>query len=291
MRACCQDSSPTTFQDTLASQTSSCLPHLCIHGAPAKIHRLRKLPLNHFPALAPITGIEVVRSKRKGMQSILFACHQCHFAARQLKKDTQRQEFLAAGERARQESLATERPTPQVGCFTKQHTLSVQLSTNYTKEASVTDTLKNSISKRPPSYQWMSSSLGTLVSHHNLPFCHGSYADFFTCLSAGIKRLLKSLCSKFIFLSSFVVHMGLKEQYHSPQESEKGPRQRKEPKIYYLLPKPISFIWQDLNRNNFDCCNLAALMMEISFCFFYFLFHYFLNSFSHSAREKELDPA
>lgn len=122
------DSSPTTFQDTLASQTSSCLPHLCIHRAPAKTHRLRKLPLNHFPALAPITGIEVMRSKRKGMQSILFACHQCHFAARQLEKDTHRQKLLAAGVGAWQNSLATARPMPQVGCFTKHHIPLVQLS-------------------------------------------------------------------------------------------------------------------------------------------------------------------
>lgn len=98
MQACCQGSSPTTFQDTLVPQTSSCLPHLCIYEAPAKIHRLWKLPLNHFPAPAPIIGIEVVRSKRKGMQSILFACHQCHFAARQLERGTHRQELLAAGE-------------------------------------------------------------------------------------------------------------------------------------------------------------------------------------------------
>lgn len=168
MRACCQDSSPTTFRDTLASQTSSCLPHLCIHRTPAKIHRLRKPPLNHFPALAPITGIKVVRSKRKGMQSILFACHQCHFAARQLEQDTHRNELPAAGERAWQESLVTERPTPQAGCFTKQHTPSVQLSTNYnkttiTKESSVTDTLKNR--KRPPSCQWVCCSLDTLMLH------------------------------------------------------------------------------------------------------------------------------
>lgn len=93
-----KDSSPPTFWDTLVSQTSSCLPHLCIHWAPAKIHRLRKPPLNHFPALAPIVGIEVVRSKRRGMQSILFACHQCHFAARQLEQDTHTEELLAVGE-------------------------------------------------------------------------------------------------------------------------------------------------------------------------------------------------
>lgn len=115
MQACCHNSSPTTFQDTLASQTSSCPPHLCIHRAPAKIHRLRKLPLNHFPALAPITGIEVMRSKRKGMQSILFACHQYHFAARQLQKDTHRQKLLAAGVGVWQESLAMERPMPPMG--------------------------------------------------------------------------------------------------------------------------------------------------------------------------------
>lgn len=119
MQACCHNSSPT-LQDTLASQTSSCLPHLCIHRAPAKIHRLRKLLLNHFPALAPITGIEIMRSKRKGMQSILFACHQCHFAARQPEKDTHRQKLLAAGAGVWQENLATERPTPQIGCFTKE---------------------------------------------------------------------------------------------------------------------------------------------------------------------------
>lgn len=93
------------------------------------------------------------------------------------------------------------------------------------------------------------------LTHPNLllPFCHRSYAHFLTCLSTGIKRLLKSLCSKFMFLSSSIVHVGLKEQHCAPHESEKGPRQRKEPKIYYLLPKPISFIWQDLNQNNFDC--------------------------------------
>lgn len=119
MWAYCEDFSPTTSQDTLASQTSSCLPYLCIHRAPAKIHRPRKPALNHFPALAPITGIEVVRSKREGMQSILFACHQCHFAARQLEKDTHRRELLAAGEGAWQESLAMEMLTLQAGYFTR----------------------------------------------------------------------------------------------------------------------------------------------------------------------------
>lgn len=53
------------------------------------------------------------------MQSILFACHQCHSAARQPEKDTHRQKLLAAGEGEWQGSLAMERPTPQVGCFTK----------------------------------------------------------------------------------------------------------------------------------------------------------------------------
>lgn len=129
MQACCHDCSPTTFQDTLALQTSSCLLHLCIHQAPAKIPRLQKLPLNHFPALAPITGIEVMRSKRKGMQSILFACHQCHFAVRQLEKDTHRQKLLAAG-MWQKKRLATERPTPQAGCLTK---VKVQLSPSTTK--------------------------------------------------------------------------------------------------------------------------------------------------------------
>lgn len=65
------------------------LAHLCMYQAPAKIHSLQKLLLNHFPALAPIAGIEVAGSKRKGMQSISFACHQCDFAARQLEQETQ----------------------------------------------------------------------------------------------------------------------------------------------------------------------------------------------------------
>lgn len=213
MQACCHDSSPTTFQDTLASQTSSCLPHLCIHRAPAKIHRLRKLPLNHFPALAPITGIEVMRSKRKGMQSILFACHQCNFAARQLEKDTRRQKLLAAGVGAWQESLATTRPMPQVGCFTKQHIHPLgPAKPKHTKESTVTDRLKNIIRKS----HLMSADVllpghpHAAQTHCNplLPLFHGSYVDVLTCLSAGIKRLLKSLCSKFMFLSSFVAHKG-----------------------------------------------------------------------------------
>lgn len=33
---------------------------------------------------------------------------------------------------------------------------------------------------------------------------------------------------------------------------------------------------QDLNQGNFDCWDLAALTMEISFCYFYFfLFYWF----------------
>lgn len=35
---------------------------------------------------------------------------------------------------------------------------------------------------------------------------------------------------------------------------------------------------QDLNQGNFDCWDLAALTMEISFCYFYFfLFYWFLT--------------
>lgn len=85
--------------------------------------------------------------------------------------------------------------------------------------------------------------------------------------------------------------MGLKEQHNATQESEKGSRQRKECKIYYLLLKPISFIWQDLNWNNFDCWDLAALIKITETYFHYFSFYGFLNSFSQGACEKERDPA
>lgn len=226
MRARCQDSSPTTFQDTLASQTSSCLPHLCIHGAPAKIHRLRKPPLNHFPALAPIAGIEVARSKRKGMQSILFACHQCHFAARQREEDTHRQEFLAAGERAWQDSLAMET-----------HRLCVLQSSTCLGPANY-KLRRRSQRHRYPGKQHQEKATFLSVdelppghphaalTHHSLllPFCHGSYADLLTCLSAGIKRLLKSLCSKFMFFSSFVAQCGLKRTVSHPPGVRERPK-------------------------------------------------------------------
>lgn len=245
MRACCQDSSPTTFWDALASQASSCLPHLCIHRAPAKIHRLRKLTLSHFPALAPITGIEVVRSKRKGMQSILFACHQCHFAARQLEQDTHRQELLAVGEGAWQESLATERPSPQVGLFYKAaHPLG---PAKYKLQPK--DHYQRIQCHRYPEKQHQEKatflSVDVLLpghphaalTHRNrlLPFCHRSYADFLTCLSAGIKRLLKSLCSIFTFLCS-LAHVGYKNNIVPPRSQRKAQGNVKNPKfiICYL---------------------------------------------------------
>lgn len=184
MWACCQDSSSTPFQDTLTSQTSPCLPHLCIHGTPAKIHRLRKpSTLNHLPALASITGIEVVRSKREGMQSILFACHQCHFAARQLEKDTHRQKSLAAGDRALQESLATAHQPHKLGVLQppgpakyKPHQR-IQYHRYPKKQHQKKATFLSEDVQ-------LSGHPHAALTHHKLllPFCHGSYADFFTCL-------------------------------------------------------------------------------------------------------------
>jgi len=98
-----------------------------------------------------------VRSKRKGTPSIASACHQCHFAARQLEQDTHRQELLAAGERAWQEMPAPESPTPHRRRFTEQHTASVQRSTNQRTQRH--DTTKRSARERPPSCQRLCCSL------------------------------------------------------------------------------------------------------------------------------------
>lgn len=197
------------------------LAHLCMYQAPANIHSLQKPPLNHFPALAPIAGIEVVRSKRKGMQSISFACHQCDFAARQLEQDT-RAGIVGSrrghGKRARLQHSQPHR----LEVFWTAHP-SVQMCTNYTQkaiteESSIINDLRNSFRNRPP-HRWARSLTPSCHQLTTTRSCSPvTYTVSLACPSAGIKESLKFLCRS----------CGLSR---TTQCSPGGRRQRTEPTV------------------------------------------------------------